>query len=113
MLADVSRFTETPYIELRLDNADERLGILHRVSSLNLADAIHQRFDVRLQLLQLIENSLTLLNELLGHTLRQIQALSDVRGVINHVGSVDGLQHEVEEDILVVDLKRQNKSRLG
>lgn len=71
---------------------------------MNLPNAVHERLDVRLQLLQLVEYDLTLLDELLRHALRQTQALTNVGGVVNHVGAIDCLEHEVQENIFVVDL---------
>lgn len=104
------------YFIFSLNNVHQHLGILHRVSSLDLTDAVHQRLDVGLQFFELLENCLTLEDELFRHTFRQIETLPDVGCVVNHVGSVDGLQDEVEKDILVVDLKRRknyNLARLG
>lgn len=92
------------YIVLRLNNIHQHFRVFHRVSSLNLSDTIHKWFDVCLQELQVIQYGLPLLCELLGHTFRQVQTFTDVGGVVNHVSSVDCLEHKVEENIFVVNL---------
>lgn len=103
------RVTEGTHIILRLNDVDQHLGILHGIPCLDLPDAVHQRLDVGLKLLQLVEHRLALLDELLGHALAETQALTDVGRVIDHVRSVDRLEHEVEKNIFVVNLKRSSK----